>query len=136
MTEVAAPQCPRDLRSAWSELQTKFKQVRTDSNLSDYVAICSGGWTKPKELIPCLCISEEIAVDLWRKTFDEFLSTVFPTFPRVLIWRSPPIMRRFTITMQGADQQHRLVSPRFAVYSEAAFSDRVSNVPAGSSSVR
>lgn len=125
-----------DLKTARREIEKQFREVRVESNLKECSIICSGALMLPGELIPCLCVNERLAVELWRKTFERNLSAAFPTLPRVLIWRVPPQLKTFQMTMQGTDQQQRLVSPRFAIYSEAAFSDRVSNGPAGSSSLR
>lgn len=124
------------LPEAQAEFEREFKAVRTDPSARDVLHLYSGGVVPDiKTTAPCLCSSEELAIELWRHTagfammdwYGNLTADKRKTWPLkqreiVVVWRQPPKIIKFQMTMTDLKKQDRVVTDRYTVYCEVAFS--------------
>lgn len=117
------------LPEAQAEFERQFNRVAHDHNIADVLRIYSGG-TVPdiKTTAPCLCSTEELAIELWlRSATNERRVAAMRRAEATnrdftLTWRQPPKMTKLQMTMTDLKKQDRVVTDRYAVYCELAFS--------------
>jgi hypothetical protein len=122
------------LLDAQIEFEREFKSVRHDPKADTVLYLYSGGVVGAKDTPPCLCSTPDMAIQLWREaaiqacgrwcldTEAERAKGHVTGKMADLTWRALPKMLKFQMTMTGKHNQDRVVTDRYAVYSEVAFS--------------
>lgn len=129
------------LLDAQVEFEREFKSVRHDPKAEKVLYLYGGGLVDDpiKTPPPCLCSTQDMAIALWllsarhaamppwdnskaKELWPGIAPMAFGSRPAILTWRALPKMLKFQMTMTGKHNQDRVVTDRYAVYSEAAFS--------------
>lgn len=117
------------LLDAQVEFEREFKSVRHDPKAPKVLTLYSGGVVDAKATPPCLCSTQEMAIELWaiaarEQIRHQFVAAVADDTRRRLdlTWRTAPKILKFQMTMTGKHNQDRVVTDRYAVFSEVAFS--------------
>lgn len=114
------------LEEACDQFERFFGAVEVNSIQPMSSIVCSGALGLADRPPPVLCISEELAVELWqRAALDLTEELVGDESPKAfkLIWVEEPRVMMFRMTLQDASGAQRIASLRFAVYSVLAISE-------------
>jgi hypothetical protein len=109
------------LLDAQVEFEREFKSVRHDPKAERVIYLFTGGTVEDplKTPPPVLCSTHDLAVEMWLQAARTATNDRANT---VLTWRAPPRFLKFQMTMTGKHNQDRVVTDRYCVYSEVAFS--------------
>lgn len=114
------------LDEACDQFERFFGAVEVNSIQAMSSIVCSGALGVADRPPPVLCISEELAVELWQRAAldltEELVGEGDPKKFR-LTWVEEPRTMMFRMTLQDASGAQRIASNRFAVYSVLAISE-------------
>lgn len=106
------------LSNARQTVEALFDEAIVDPQAGDVTIIWSGGLDNHPDVPVTLCDTVETAIDLWVKEATKWAGSRLAD--HMLIWRVPPEMQRWRITLENQVHLERFASERYCVYSVAA----------------
>ena len=110
------------LDDARGEIEERFCGVSIDPispRKPDSVIVCSGALGIAGQPPPILCATQDLAIELFRRTLNDYVDDVtqHDAHKRILTWITEPQILKFVMTIQEVSTAHRVASSRYAVYS-------------------